>query len=190
MTAGRRVDVLELAAHDRDPLDEFAQPLQAEKDEAEEDQALGGPDQQAAGIGRHLARLVGPDEERQREIDHHRHERQQEEQVAEDVDAIASALRQLVGHDVDPDVLVLLQRPRGAQHEDGAEEVPLQFQPRVRRRAEDLADDRIDGRHQHGDEDRPGGDLADALVEPVDGPGQCERCTQGRSPLFFSSLIP
>src|ERR671912_986797 len=33
MTAGRRVDVLELAAHDRDPLDELAQTLQAEEDE-------------------------------------------------------------------------------------------------------------------------------------------------------------
>src|SRR5215216_6736055 len=42
------VSVLDLAADDGDALDHLAQPLQQQQREAEEDQPLGGPDQEPA----------------------------------------------------------------------------------------------------------------------------------------------
>src|SRR4051812_42395904 len=58
------VGVLDLAADDGNALDHLAQPLQQQQREAEKDQPLGGPDQEAAGIGRDLAGAVGAPEER------------------------------------------------------------------------------------------------------------------------------
>ena len=64
---------------------------------------------------------------------------------------------------------IVHQRPGGAEHEDRAEQVPLEFEPGVRRGADDLADDRVDRGDEDRDHDRPGGYSADPLVHGVDG---------------------
>ncbi len=50
--------------------------------------------------------------------------------------------------DVDADMFVLLQRIGGGEHEGRAEEIPLQFQPGIRRHVEHLADDGVAGADQ------------------------------------------
>src|SRR3954464_2379694 len=125
------VGVLDLAADDGNALDHLAQPLQQQQCEAEKDQPLGGPDQEAAGIGRDLAGAVGAPEERPRQERHDEHEGQKEQKLAEHLDEVAQAPAVPRREDVDPDVLVVAQRPGGAEHEHRAEEVPLQLEPGV-----------------------------------------------------------
>src|SRR5688500_11250417 len=57
VAAGLLVD--ELTLHDGDALDQLAHPLEEHRDEAEEDEPLGRPDQQAAGIRGDLAGAEG-----------------------------------------------------------------------------------------------------------------------------------
>jgi hypothetical protein len=79
-------------------------------------------------------------------------EGQQEENVAEQVDPVAHPLGEVRGDDVDADMLVALQSIGGGEHEDGAVQIPLQFEPGVRRGVEHLADRRVAGADQHGDQ--------------------------------------
>src|SRR4051794_23721641 len=54
LVAAAGVLLVQFAAQDRNALDQLAQPLECEQDEAEEDEALGRPDREAAGIRRNL----------------------------------------------------------------------------------------------------------------------------------------
>src|SRR4051794_27645337 len=54
----------QFAPHDRDALDELAQPLQGQEEEAQQDEPLRGPDEKAARIRGHLPGLEGPQEVR------------------------------------------------------------------------------------------------------------------------------
>src|SRR5215203_1856243 len=88
--------------------------------------------------------------------------------MPDDVDPVAPALRESAGDDVDADVFVGLQRPGGAEHENGPEQVPLQLEPSIGGSTEDFADDRVNRRDEHGHHDGPRRDLADPLVQEVD----------------------
>ena len=162
------VRVVDVAAHHGDPLDDLRDALQEQQEEAEWDQRLGRPLRQAAGVAGLLVLQVGGDEERHAVDDHQDHERHQEQAVAEQVDPVAYPLGQAAVDDIDADMLVLEQGVGGAQHEHGAEQLPLRFEPGVGADVEHLADDRIAGRDQDCHQDQPIDGLADGLVQPID----------------------
>jgi hypothetical protein len=51
--------------------------------------------------------------------------------VTQKIDPVARFLADAAVYDIDPDMFVLPECIGGGQHEGGAEQVPLQFQPRV-----------------------------------------------------------
>ena len=75
--------------------------------------------------------------------------------MPEKVDPVLHAAREHAVDDVDADMLVLLQRVGGGQQEGGAEQIPLQLQPGVRRHVERLADDGVAGADQDREQDQP-----------------------------------
>lgn len=88
--------------------------------------------------------------------------------MAEQVDPVLHPARKGTIDDVDADMLVLPQRIGGGQHKGAAEQVPLRFEPGIRRHVECLADDGISGADQNGDQDEPGNGLADGFGDGVD----------------------
>ena len=108
--------------------------------------------------------------------------------MAEEIDPIAPPFGEHVGEDVDADMLVGLEGPRRAQHEDRAEQIPLEFEPGIGRHAEDATDDGIDRRHQDRHHDRPGERLADPFIEGVDGAGNPEEHFHPSRPLTLYQL--
>ena len=121
-----------------------------------------------AGVGGHFLALVRINHERHAERDHHQHQRQQHQDVTEQIDPLARALRQAAGDDVDPDMAVALEHMGGGQHEDGAEQVPLQLQPGVGADIEQLANDRVGRADQNGGENEPADVMADEARHRVD----------------------
>jgi hypothetical protein len=89
--------------------------------------------------------------------------------VPEHIDPVAHALGKGVVHDVDAYVLVGEQRPRRAQEKHGAEQHPLNLEPRVGRGVEDLPHGRVGRTDQHGSQDGPGYEPAHIRVERING---------------------
>ena len=104
-----------MPAQEGDALDQLGEPLQDQQEEADRHHEPRRPEDQAAGVGRHLVPLVGVDEHRPRQPHDQDRHRQQEEQRAEDVDPGLRARRQAAGDDVDAHVLVVQQRVAGAE---------------------------------------------------------------------------
>ena len=166
---GRRV--VHVAGHDGDLLDDLGDALQRQQDEADEQQRFGRPQDQPAGIGRHLADAVGQRDIGHEVEDHQHDEGHQEEDMPEQVDPVLHAARPHAVDDVDADVLVLAQRVGGGEQEGGAEQIPLQLEPGVRRHVEGLADHGIDGADEDRDEDQPRNPLADEFIDAIDDSG-------------------
>ena len=169
------------AAQEGEALDQLRDALQPEQQEADRQQREHRPAHQAAGVVRHLVHVVGPHDERHREVDDDDDEGQQECADADDVDPDLGALAEAAGDDVDLHVLLAQQRVAGGQQEDRGEEVPLDLEQAVRALVEDLAHDRVAGTDEHGREDQPSDPSADELVQPVDQARKGEQRGQGVS---------
>ena len=72
------------------------------------------------------------------------------------------------GEDVDPDMLIGLERVGRAEKHDGTEQVPLQLQPGIRAAVDREADERVDRGHNDGSEDEPSHRLAEPFIDRVD----------------------
>ena len=105
------VRIRDQAAHHRDALDQLGDALNEQEREADHDQRFGRPLRQAAGIAGLLVDLERAQEERYAGDDHDDGQRQQEEDVPDEVDDVAHPLRQHAVDDVDADMLVVEQRP-------------------------------------------------------------------------------
>ena len=77
---------------------------------------------------------------------------------------------------------VSLQRKGSRQHEDRAEEQPLQLQPGVGAHVEGLADDGIRRRDQHRHQDEPPDVKADEMRQRVDGPAEAKQYSHPEFP--------
>ena len=131
------------ASQECDALDQFGDALRRQQCQSDRDQQACRPTNQAAGVRRRLTAGPGVHERWPRQLHHEQHQRQQEEQRAEDIDPRRGPAREAAGDDVDPYVLVVQQRVPRAQQKDGGEEIPLQFQPRVRTGRQRVADERV-----------------------------------------------
>src|SRR6185437_14022803 len=159
-----------------DTLDQFRKTLNEQHPETDHDQRLRRPLRQPAGISRLLIDLERPVEEGNAGDQHDNGQRQQEEHMAYDIDAVADALWQHVVHDVNADVLVGEQCPGRAQKEYDAEQHPLQLKPRIRRGVENFTDSRIGRRYDHGGENEP----RQTLANPGCSSGDYTRCWNQR----------
>src|SRR3974390_2986531 len=99
------------------PLDELGDALERHEQEADRKDELDGPADEAAGIGRHLVNAPGIDEPWPGEIDEDQADREQKEQATEDVDPDAHALGHGRIDEVDPYMLVHLERIRPPQQD-------------------------------------------------------------------------
>ena len=124
--------IVDIALESRDTLDDFGNTLQRQQHEAGGDHELDGPADQAAGIARHLADVIGLHEERPGQIGEQEAGGDQEEQRADHVEPELAALRQHQIEDLDADMLVALEGVGRAEHHQDGEHVPLQLQPAVR----------------------------------------------------------
>ncbi|MGY3466503.1 hypothetical protein ACVW0I_003374 [Bradyrhizobium sp. LM6.11] len=116
--------------------------------------------------------------------DHDDGQRYQEEEVPDHVDDVANPLRHHAVEDVDPDVLVIEQRPGRAQQEHDAEKHPLQLEPRVGGRVQRLSNNRIQRRDDDGNQDQPRQALARPTCERVNSIAQLqERLQDWSSPI-------
>ena len=156
-----------VAAHHRDLLDDLGDALDGEQREADEQHQLGRPQDETTGVRRHFARAEGEAHVGHEIVDHQQDERHQEEQMPEQVDPVLDAPRERPVDDVDADVLVLLERVGRGQQERGAEQIPLQFKPGVRRHVERLADDRVDRADENRRQDQPADPFAYEFVKRV-----------------------
>ncbi len=120
-----------------------------------DDEGLARPDQQPAEIRGGFADPVGFHHARPSFPQHQHAEGQQHADMAEELDRMAQRLRQMVGHDVDANMLVPLQRIGRGQHEGRAEQIPLQLEPGVGREVENLAHGRVAGADQDRGQDQP-----------------------------------
>ena len=149
---------------------------------AERQQREHRPADQAAGVRRHLARHVGPGDDRPGEVDDDDDEGEEEQADAEDVDPDLRSLREAAQDDVDPNVVLAHQRVAGGEQEHRREQVPLDLEQRVRAGVEGLADDGVAGADEDRREDQPGDPAADPFAEAVDPAREGEQCRQRSSP--------
>ncbi len=133
---------------------------------------LDRPAQQAAGVGRDFTDPPGFDEPRPGEVGQDHADRQQEQKAADDVDPDPRAFRDHAVDEVDAHVLVHLERIGGAEQHHAGEHVPLDFEPGVRARAEQVAAGRIARADQAGEQHQPVGNHAEFRVQPVDTPAE------------------
>ena len=168
----------------RDALDELRDALQRHQREADRQQQLDRPADQAAGIRGGLVDVPGIHEPRPGEVDEDHADRQQEQQAAENVDPDARCARRPCRIDqVDPHMLVDLERIGAAQQHHAREHVPLHFEPAVGACAEQIAARCIAGADQAGKQHKPIGELAEPIVHVVDGPAQLEQILHTPSPV-------
>ena len=135
-------------------------PCSARKTKPTGTTSLDRPAEQAAGIARDLADLVGLHEERPGQIAEQQAGRDQEEQRADHVEPELAALGQHQIENFNANMLVLLEGIGGAEHHEDGEHVPLQFEPAVGTVAERIADHRVGGAHDAGGEHEPVADAA------------------------------
>ncbi len=90
----RRRGVLEVAAHDRDALDQLRDTLHQQHDKAQRDQELGRPLRQPAALSDCSLMRYDRMKERPRRDDHDHAEGHQEENVPDHVDPVAHRLRE------------------------------------------------------------------------------------------------
>src|SRR5882757_10939168 len=174
----RCVRIRNEAAHHGDALDQLGYSLHQQHGESDHDQRLRRPLREAAGITRLFVDLEGAIEERHAGYQHDDAERQQKENVADDVDAVAQLFRQVIVDDVDADMLVIEQRPGRAHQEDDAKQQPLQFEPGIRRGIEDLANDGVHGGNDYRHQDQPGQPLANPSAARVNVAAQLQQRSQ------------
>ena len=142
----------------------FGHALQGDQDEADRQHQLDRPAQQAAGVRGVLVDVVGLHEERPAQPGQDGAGRHQEDQGAQDVDPELAAAAQRHVEQVDPDMLVALQRVGGAEHHDHGEHVPLHFEPGVGARVVGIADHGVAAADDAGQQHQPVADDTDLLV--------------------------
>ena len=91
--------------------------------------------------------------------------------------------------DINTDMFVLLQCISRGQQERRAKQIPLQFQPRIRRHIEQFAHDGVYGTDQNGDQDHPHDGSSDGFGDTVDQARQRQRslhCCSSQNPRVFT----
>ena len=115
--------------------------------------------------------------------------RQQEADDPEHVDPQAGASRDVGIDQVDPDMLVDLERVGSAQEKDAREHVPLDLEPGIGADAEEIAAAGIAGADQAGDQHQPTSHHAEPRIDPIDRAADCQErlhrlLLPARSPVF------
>src|SRR5262245_16943482 len=100
-----------------DAFDELGDALQRHQDEADRKQKLDRPTYEPAGIRRRLVDAPGVHEPRPREIDEDQADREEKEKAADDVDPDAGPLGDRRIDEIDPHMLVDLERIGAAQQD-------------------------------------------------------------------------
>ena len=152
--------IVDIALQCGDALDHLGDALQRQQHEAGRHHELDRPAHQAAGIARNFADVVGLHEERPGQIAEQQAGRDQEEQRADQVEPELAALGQHQIEDFDADMLVALEGVGGAEHHEDREHVPLQFEPAVGAVAEGVADHRVAGADDAGQQHQQIADVA------------------------------
>ncbi len=136
---------------------------------------------QTAGVGRLLADVVGLQDigngklEQDGDDDHDQHGR-------DELDEPLHPLGEAPIKDIDLNVAVLEDRVRQAQHADGRHQVPLELLRCDRAGAEEIAQQHVEGHHQHDGEGAPAGDAPDAVDDHIERVGDGGKCLCHRSP--------
>jgi hypothetical protein len=164
--------------------------LQRHQQEADRKDQLDRPAQQAAGVGGMFVDVEGLHEERPAQPGQDDAGRQQEDEGAEDVDPELTAAAQRHVEEIDPHMLVALERIGGAEHDDHREHVPLHFEPGVRALVVGVADHRVAAAYDTGQQHQPVTDNADLLVDYVDDRADAQQCAHPTSPARVLAFRP
>src|SRR6185437_11071579 len=103
--------------------------------------------------------------------------RDQEAQRHNHIEPVLGALAEEQVEDLDPHMLVALEGVGSTKHHEDGEHVPLRLEPAVRRVVEGVADHRVRGADQAGQQYEQVTDVADLLVELIDGCTQSQQWT-------------
>ena len=169
--------------------DQLGNPLQHHQREAERQDELNRPADEAAGVGRFLAEPPRFDEPGPGEINEDHADRQEKQHAANDVDPDARALRYHPVDQVDADVLVHFERVGAAEQDHAGEHVPLHLEPAVRAFAEQITAHGVAGADHAGQQHQPVRHHAEFFVEPIDPIAEFQKKAQISIPMEWQATL-